>query len=182
MDGRSQRQVVVSKRKGASRPPHRLREITSRLIEAEAIGPKVRHLHPLSSSARHKTSARHAGRGLPLRHHPANRASVFDPKLGRQVPKLNSVVLVVECKALAWDHLGMKDMRMLFSARDRRRIERARNRLVAAGIYCEVRTFRSTTPGADDSCYPELWVRANPDYHTASVLYTSPLQLLRQRV
>jgi hypothetical protein len=91
-------------------------------------------------------------------------------------------VLVVESKALAWDHSGMKDMRMLFSARDRRQIERARNRLVAAGIYCEVRTFRSTTPGADDSCYPELWVRANPDYHTASVLYTSPLQLLRQRV
>ncbi len=70
---------------------------------------------------------------------------------------------------------------MLFSARDRAQIERARDSLLSTGVYCEIRNFRTSTAGAGDSCYPELWVRANPDYHTASVLYASPLKLLRQQ-
>jgi hypothetical protein len=29
--------------------------------------------------------------------------------------------------------------------------------------------------------YCELWVEANTDYHTASIMYASPIQVLRQR-
>ena len=74
----------------------------------------------------------------------------------------------------------MKDMKMLFSARDRRPVERARARLVEEGVLCEIRTFQTATPEGRRTWYPELWVQANPDYHTASILYASPVRLLRE--
>jgi hypothetical protein len=69
---------------------------------------------------------------------------------------------------------------MLFSARDRGPIEKARAWLVEKGVLCEIRTFRTATPEGRRTCYPELWVQADPDYHTASILYASPLRLLRE--
>ena len=70
---------------------------------------------------------------------------------------------------------------MLFSARNRAQIEQVRARLVAAGIRCEIRNFPVETPESGRSQYPELWVESNPDYHTASILYSSPLSVLRQQ-
>jgi len=69
---------------------------------------------------------------------------------------------------------------MLFSARDPARIEWARNRLVGEGVLCEIRTFHTATLEGGRTSYPELWVQADPDYHTASILYASPLRLLRE--
>jgi hypothetical protein len=75
----------------------------------------------------------------------------------------------------------MKDMKMVFSARDRSQVEQARDRLAAAGIPCEVRQYPSHPAKTGTLLYRELWVQANTDYHTASILYASPLQVLRQR-
>jgi hypothetical protein len=76
----------------------------------------------------------------------------------------------------------MKDMKMLFSSRDRAQIELVREKLVAAGIRCEVRDFPVDSEECGRSSYPELWVQSNGDYHTASILYASPLRLLRRRI
>ena len=70
---------------------------------------------------------------------------------------------------------------MLFSSRNRTQIEQVRDKLLAAGVRCEVRNFPVDTHISGTSCYPELWVQPNPDYHTASILYASPLRVLRQR-
>lgn len=75
----------------------------------------------------------------------------------------------------------MKEMRLLFSARDPGRIEWAHDQLVRAGVSCEVRSFRTSGLEGGVLNYPELWVEANSDYHTASIIYASPLQLLRGR-
>ena len=75
----------------------------------------------------------------------------------------------------------MQDMKLLFSSRSRTQIECVRQQLIAAGVRCEVRNFPVDMQVSGTSSYPELWVQANPDYHTASILYTSPVQLLRQR-
>jgi hypothetical protein len=75
----------------------------------------------------------------------------------------------------------MQDMKMLFSSRSRMQIEQVRARLAASGVRCEVRFFPVDARQTGTSTYPELWVEANPDYHTASILYASPVQLLRQR-
>lgn len=72
-------------------------------------------------------------------------------------------------------------MKMLFSSRNRAQIERARGQLVAAGIRCEIRNFIVETGESGTASYPELWVESNPDYHTASIIYSSPVQVLRQR-
>ena len=72
-------------------------------------------------------------------------------------------------------------MKMLFSARSRAQIERAREALLATGIRCEIREFPVAAQEFGMTCYPELWVEANPDYHTASILYASPLSVLRRR-
>ena len=72
-------------------------------------------------------------------------------------------------------------MKMLFSARNRAQIERARDALLAAGIRCEIREFPVDAQEFGMSCYPELWVDATADYHTASILYASPISVLRQR-
>lgn len=69
---------------------------------------------------------------------------------------------------------------MLFSARDWARVEWARGRLVQKGVSCEIRTFHTETVDGGRTSYPELWVQADPDYHTASILYASPLRLLRE--
>ncbi len=69
---------------------------------------------------------------------------------------------------------------MLFSSRDRAQIEQVRQKLVAAGVRCEVRNFPVDAQESGTTTYPELWVQSNPDYHTASILYTSPIRLLRQ--
>ena len=76
---------------------------------------------------------------------------------------------------------SMQDMKMLFSARNRAQIEQVRERLVAAGIRCEVRDFPIETAESGRSLYPELWIESNPDYHTASILYSSPLRVLQQQ-
>lgn len=76
----------------------------------------------------------------------------------------------------------MKDMKMLFSARDPAQIQQARDKLVLNGVRCEIKVFTTATPAGGRTAYPELWVEANPDYHTASILYASPLRLLRQRI
>jgi hypothetical protein len=70
---------------------------------------------------------------------------------------------------------------MLFSSRDRGQIERILTQLVRAGIRCEIRDFRVELEQSKPSTYSELWVEANTDYHTASILYASPIALLRQR-
>jgi hypothetical protein len=75
----------------------------------------------------------------------------------------------------------MQDMKMLFSSRDRAQIERAKEKLVAAGIRCEVRDFPVDAEVCGTSYYPELWIQSNPDYHTASILYASPVRVLQQR-
>jgi hypothetical protein len=75
----------------------------------------------------------------------------------------------------------MQDMKMLFSSRNRAQIEQVREKLVAAGVRCEVRNFPVDVDVSGTACYPELWVQANPDYHTASILYASPVRVLRQR-
>jgi hypothetical protein len=72
-------------------------------------------------------------------------------------------------------------MKMLFSARSRAQIERARDALLAAGIRCEIREFPVQAQEFGMTCYPELWIEANADYHTASILYASPITVLRQR-
>jgi hypothetical protein len=77
--------------------------------------------------------------------------------------------------------ISMQDMKMLFSARNRAQIEQVRERLVAAGIRCEVREFPIETAESGLSLYPELWIESNPDYHTASILYRSPLRVLQQQ-
>lgn len=69
---------------------------------------------------------------------------------------------------------------MWFGARDPARIEWARNRLIGQGVSCEIRTFHTVTHEGGRTSYPELWVQADPDYHTASILYASPLRLLRE--
>jgi hypothetical protein len=69
---------------------------------------------------------------------------------------------------------------MLFSARDPARIEWARDRLIEKGVRCEIRTFYAATPEGRRTSYPELWVQGDADYHTASILYASPLRLLRE--
>jgi hypothetical protein len=76
---------------------------------------------------------------------------------------------------------SMQDMKMLFSSRNRAHIEQARGQLVAAGIRCEIRDFPVENPESGTACYPELWIESNTDYHTASILYASPLRLLRQQ-
>jgi hypothetical protein len=70
---------------------------------------------------------------------------------------------------------------MLFSSRDRAQTELVREKLVTAGIRCEVRSYRVEAEVGGTSSYSELWIEANRDYHTASILYASPLQVLRQR-
>jgi hypothetical protein len=74
----------------------------------------------------------------------------------------------------------MQDMKMLFSSRNRAQIEQVREKLVAAGIRCEVRDFPVNAQESGTASYPELWVQSNPDYHTASILYASPVRLLQQ--
>ena len=69
---------------------------------------------------------------------------------------------------------------MMFSARSRTQIELVRQRLLAEGIRCEVRNFPLDSEQGTAS-YPELWVQSSADYHTASILYTSPVRVLRQR-
>lgn len=69
---------------------------------------------------------------------------------------------------------------MLFSSRDRAQIEQVRQKLVAAGVRCEVRNFPVDPQESGTNTYPELWVQSNPDYHTASILYASPIRQLRQ--
>ncbi|HZR17511.1 MAG TPA: hypothetical protein VFE51_09305 [Verrucomicrobiae bacterium] len=76
---------------------------------------------------------------------------------------------------------AMKDMKMLFSARDRAQVEMARDQLTAAGVSCEVREYPTQTQEPGTPSYRELWVQANTDYHTASILYASPVRVLRQR-
>src|SRR5579862_3752178 len=76
---------------------------------------------------------------------------------------------------------AMKDMKMLFSARDRAQVEMARDQLIAAGVSCEVREYPTQTQEPGIPSYRELWVQANNDYHTASILYASPVKVLRQR-
>jgi len=75
----------------------------------------------------------------------------------------------------------MQEMKMLFSSRDAAQIEHFRQKLVAAGIRCEIREspFEAQERGAD--AYAELWVQSDPDYHTASILYASPVRVLRQQ-
>ena len=80
-----------------------------------------------------------------------------------------------------WNSFLVQDMKMLFSSRDRSHIEYVREKLVAAGIRCEVRSFLLADNVNGPASYPELWVEANTDYHTASILYASPISLLRQR-
>jgi len=70
---------------------------------------------------------------------------------------------------------------MLFSSRDRAQAELVREKLHATGIRCEVRNFLLEAEGGGPSFYSELWVESNSNYHTASILYTSPLRILRQR-
>jgi hypothetical protein len=70
---------------------------------------------------------------------------------------------------------------MLFSSRDRVQIELVRGKLIAAGLHCEVRNFTVDSQVSGTSCYAELWVEGNADYHTASILYASPVRLLKQR-
>ncbi len=72
-------------------------------------------------------------------------------------------------------------MKMLFSSRNRAQAELVRAKLNAAGIRCEVRTYPVDPEASGASSYSELWVEATADYHTASILYTSPVQILRQR-
>lgn len=76
---------------------------------------------------------------------------------------------------------SMQDMKMLFSSRNRIQIEQVREQLVAAGIRCEIRNFPVQSPDCGTGSYPELWIESNPDYHTASIIYASPIQLLRQQ-
>jgi hypothetical protein len=76
---------------------------------------------------------------------------------------------------------SMQDMKMLFSSRNRAQIEQAREQLVAAGIRCEIRVFPVETQEFGTASYPELWIESNPDYHTASILYASPVRQLRQQ-
>jgi hypothetical protein len=76
---------------------------------------------------------------------------------------------------------SMQGMKMLFSSRDRAQIEHVHEKLAAAGIRCEIRDFPVTSEEGGTSSYPELWIESNPDYHTASILYASPVRLLRQR-
>jgi hypothetical protein len=76
---------------------------------------------------------------------------------------------------------SMQDMKMLFSSRNRAQIEKVRERLVAAGVRCEIRNFPIETPEAGTELYPELWIESNPDYHTASILYKSPVRVLQQQ-
>lgn len=70
---------------------------------------------------------------------------------------------------------------MLFSCRNRAQIEQVRDKLASSGIRCEIRDFPVDTQECGARVYPELWVQANPDYHTASILYASPVRLLRER-
>ena len=75
----------------------------------------------------------------------------------------------------------MQDMKMLFSSRDRAQVERIREQLIAVGTRCEVRNY-AVDDNVNGTCsYCELWVQANADYHTASIMYASPIQVLRQR-
>jgi len=75
----------------------------------------------------------------------------------------------------------MQDMKMLFSSRDRAQTERIREKLIAAGRRCEVRNYAVDDIVNGTRSYCELWVEANTDYHTASIMYASPIHLLRQR-
>jgi hypothetical protein len=70
---------------------------------------------------------------------------------------------------------------MLFSSRDRSQTERIREKLIAAGRRCEVRNYAVDDIVNGNRSYCELWVEANTDYHTASIMYASPIQVLRQR-
>ena len=70
---------------------------------------------------------------------------------------------------------------MLFSSRERAQIEQIREKLIAAGRRCEVRNYAVDDNGNGTRSYCELWVQANTDYHTASIMYASPIQVLRQR-
>ena len=70
---------------------------------------------------------------------------------------------------------------MLFSSRDSAQVERIRERLIAAGTRCEVRKYAVDDDVNGTRSYCELWVQATTDYHTASIMYASPIQLLRQR-
>lgn len=74
----------------------------------------------------------------------------------------------------------MQDMKLLFSSRHRAQIERAHAKLVAAGIRCEIRNFPVDEQESGTASYPELWVEGNTDYHTAAILYASPVRVLRQ--
>jgi hypothetical protein len=75
----------------------------------------------------------------------------------------------------------MQDMKMLFSSRNRAQIERVQRRLAEAGVRSEIRDFPVDAQLSGTSSYPELWIEPNADYHTASILYASPVRLLRQR-
>jgi hypothetical protein len=56
-----------------------------------------------------------------------------------------------------------------------------RQKLIAAGIRCEVRNCVVDADGTGAVSYPELWIESSSDYHTASILYASPIRLLKQR-
>ena len=76
---------------------------------------------------------------------------------------------------------SMQDMKMLFSSRCRAQVEQVRQQLVAAGIRCEVRDFPVDSRDSRGASYPELWIESNADYHTASILYTSPVRVIQQQ-
>ena len=57
----------------------------------------------------------------------------------------------------------MQYMKMLFSARDVAHIEPVREKLMAAGVRCEIRNF-PTSRARSAFWYPELWVQSNAGY------------------
>jgi hypothetical protein len=161
-------QAGLEKRKGASRPPYRLRGITSVETEAEAMGDEVR------AAALAVKDSFSPGTTIDCHYchctlFPVKPRSKFQNTTG--LPGLH----------ISGTLLSMQDMKMLFSSRDRAQIEQVREKLLAAGVQCEVRDFPVDAETCGTSTYPELWVRADPDYHTASILYASPVRVLRQQ-
>ncbi len=65
-------------------------------------------------------------------------------------------------------------MRLLLSGSDLEKLERVRVKLLSIGVACDIvqDTDENGAPGLPT--YPELWVRRDSDFETASLALRSP--------
>ena len=63
-------------------------------------------------------------------------------------------------------------MKLLLSGSDREKLERLRKRLIGMGVACDLVHDCAGGQGPEVPTYPELWVRKDEDFETATLMLT----------